>query len=510
MKAILVLFDSLNRHMLSPYGCEWVHTPNFDRLAERTVTFDHAFVGSMPCMPARRDLHTGRYNFLHRSWGPIEPFDESMPQILRDHGVYTHLISDHMHYWEDGGATYHTRYSSWELSRGQEGDRWMGLVDPWNRGMTDPVGDTTTIPEISGTHERSGIRRRDRVNRRFLRNEHEQPQAKTFRKGIEFMRRNCDADNWMLQIETFDPHEPFFSQRKYKDRYPHHYDGPHFDWPDYSAVRETPEQVAHCRYEYGALLSMCDAYLGDVLDTMDELSLWDDTMLIVSTDHGFLLGEHGWWAKGIQPFYNEISRIPLFIWDPRSKARGARRDALVQWIDFPPTLLEYFGAQIPSSMEGRSLAETVARDRAIREAALFGVHEAHVNCTDGRYVYMRAPATPENGPLYNYTLMPTHVTSRFSPEELRHAELVRYFDFTGGVPVLKIPARKLRNADFHAYGNLLFDNDRDPAQEHPLRNEAVERTMRRHMVTLMNANEAPDEQYERLGIDTPYSDEVPP
>ena len=60
MKAIMVIFDSLNRHFLPPYGCEWVIAPNFERLAERTVTFDDCYVASTPCMPARRELHTGR------------------------------------------------------------------------------------------------------------------------------------------------------------------------------------------------------------------------------------------------------------------------------------------------------------------------------------------------------------------------------------------------------------------------------------------------------------------
>ena len=64
---------------------------------------------------------------------------------------------------------------------------------------------------------------------------------------------------------------------------------------------------------------MCDASLGRVLDVMDELDLWDDTMLIVCTDHGFLLGEHGWWAKMVQPWYDENIHTPLFIWDPRSR-----------------------------------------------------------------------------------------------------------------------------------------------------------------------------------------------
>ena len=124
MRAIMVMYDSLCRRYLSAYGCSGISTPNFDRLAARTVTFDNCFIGSMPCMPARRELHTGRYNFMHRSWGPLEPFDDSMPSMLDRAGIHTHLVSDHKHYWEDGGATYHTRYSTWEISRGQEGDHW--------------------------------------------------------------------------------------------------------------------------------------------------------------------------------------------------------------------------------------------------------------------------------------------------------------------------------------------------------------------------------------------------
>jgi arylsulfatase A-like enzyme len=73
MRAIFVLFDSLNRTAMGCYGARALKTPNFDRFAERAVTFDTHFVGSLPCMPARRDLHTGRLNFMHRSWGPLEP-----------------------------------------------------------------------------------------------------------------------------------------------------------------------------------------------------------------------------------------------------------------------------------------------------------------------------------------------------------------------------------------------------------------------------------------------------
>jgi len=490
MKAIMVMFDSLNRRLLPPYGCDWVQAPNFQRLAEKSLTFDNCYLASAPCMPARRELHTGRYNFLHRSWGPIEPFDDSMPQILRENGVYTHLVTDHVHYWEDGGLTYHTRYQSCELVRGQEGDQWKGQVEP--------PPDVPPKTRLDAPDQPARMWVQDWINRRYMPTPDQQPQAKTFRLGLEFMRTNRDADNWFLQIETFDPHEPFFSHQRYKDLYPHDYDGPPFDWPSYGPVVESPEQVAHVRYEYAALVSMCDEQLGRVLDLMDELEMWSDTMLIVCTDHGFLLGEHDWWAKNVQPWYNEVAHTPLFIWDPRSGKAGERRQSLVQMIDFPATLLDFFGLPLPPDMQGLPLKETLAADRPVREAALFGVHGGHVNVTDGRYVYMRAPANPENQPLYEYTLMPTHIRSHFSLEELRTATLAGPFSFTKGLRVLRTEARPWIEA--HPFGTLLFDLATDPAQEHPLDDPEVEARMIDLLIGLMVANDAPAEQFERLGL----------
>ncbi len=94
MRAIILMFDSLNRHMLPPYAADtFIEAPNFARLAAQAVTFDNFYAGSMPCIPARREMHTGRYNFLHRSWGPLEPFDDSMPQILGEAGIHTGVDS---------------------------------------------------------------------------------------------------------------------------------------------------------------------------------------------------------------------------------------------------------------------------------------------------------------------------------------------------------------------------------------------------------------------------------
>lgn len=461
----MLMFDTLARQALPPYGCDWVAAPNFAKLAERAVVFDNCYAGSLPCMPARRELHTGRYNFLHRAWGPLEPFDDSMPQLLRENGTYTHLVSDHFHYWEDGGATYHTRYDSWEICRGSQRDPWQGKVAK------------TILPE-SGQPATSA-QAHTLLNRQQFQREEDYPIAKTYRQGMDFIRRNHQEDNWFLQIETFAPHEPFLTPPKYKELYPGDLDG--------------------ARRDYAAFVSMCDYYLGQVCALMDELGMWDDTALIVNTDHGSLLGAHGAWGKRRQPVYSEIARIPLFIWDPRGACRGERRESLVQTIDLAPTLLEMFGVELPAAMQGRPLRDVVATDAPIRDGALFGYHGGHVNCTDGRYVYMRAPASADNTPLFNYTLLPLHKTGPFSDDALRRLEAVGPLPFTNGAPVLRAPATAKELA--HRHGTLLFDLANDAAQEHPISDPAVEARMTQLLVESMRANDAPAEQYERLGLD---------
>ncbi len=493
MKAIMVMFDSLNRRFLPPYGCDWVNAPNFQRLAGHTVCFENAYVGSLPCMPARRELHTGRYNFLHRSWSPLEPFDDSMPEILDQAGIHTHLVSDHGHYWEDGGATYHTRYSTWECVRGQEGDHWKGNLNPEIK-LTTVIGDPNSASYVS----RQRTYRQEAVNRTYRQDAGHSCQRQTFDGGLEFIETNHCYDNWFLQIESFDPHEPFYSFEEYLK----HYDMPKIDrdldWPPYDRVHESAEEVDYVRKKYAAMVSMCDENLGRVLDLMDRYDLWKDTMLIVNTDHGYMLGEHDWWAKNAMPCYDEIAHIPLFIWDPRSGKRGERRKSLVQTIDLAPTLLEYFGVSAPKDMMGKALADAVASDQPVREYALFGYHGNQLNITDGRYVYMRSAENPEV-PVFDYTLMPTYMNQRMG-KALEHAELAEPFRFTKGMPVLKIPAIPGADAITKTYGTQLFDLRQDPHQEKPIRDLQVEERLAKALKRLLEENEAPSELYARMGL----------
>ncbi len=488
MNVVTVMFDSLNRHLLPNYGCDWTCAPNFRRLAGRSVTFDRSYVCSMPCMPARRDQLTGRPNFLHRSWGPLEPFDDSVPRMLREAGVSSHLISDHYHYWETGGATYHTEYTTWQFFRGQEGDPWMGQMSEPRR------------PErVVGRTDAGGPMRQDFVNRGFIRNEEQWPISQTFAAGIDFLERNGRDDGWFLQIETFDPHEPFYAHRKFQDLYPHDYDGDHFDWPAYRPVTESPAEIEHCRRQYAALLSQCDSKLGDVLDVFDRDGLWSDTMLIVWTDHGFMLGEHDCWAKCWMPFYEEVAHTPFFVWDPRCGQTGERRRALVQpAIDLGPTLLEAFGLSPTADMTGVPLRETIAHDAPVRQAGLFGIHGGQVNVTDGRYVYWRGPARDDNQPLHNYTLMPADMRRMWPPERFRDVVLAEPFAFTKDCPTLKTRAG---GRNMHEYGHRLYDLETDPGQHQPLEAPDLESRMIDHLVRLMNECDAPVEQFERLGLE---------
>lgn len=499
MKAIMVMYDSLNRNMLEAYGCDWTLTPNFKRLAQRCVQFDNCYVGSMPCMPARRELHTGRLNFFHRSWGPLEPFDDSMPELLKQAGIYTHLVSDHQHYWEDGGCTYHNRYSSWEISRGQEGDIWKADL----RYQYDKKTVFKNKEVMLAYPQYIQMMNHDEVNRREMDREEKTSQAVTFRNGLDFIDRNHGADHWFLQIETFDPHEPFYTLKEDKALYPHTFLGDaaaESDWPPYAEVAEDDNTIQHVRYEYAALLSKCDRYLGKVLDKMDEYDLWEDTMLIVNTDHGFLLGEHGWWGKTTMPIYNEIARIPLYIYDPRRKELGGvRRNALVQTIDIAPTLLEYFGVEVPKDMEGRPLDCVIGQDKKIRDYALFGYHGSQVNVTDGRYVYMHSAGNPGET-VYEYTLMPTHMRCMFQPAEIREMELADPFSFTKGCRVMKMKKAD-RIGDTTSFGTMLFDLEKDPAQERPIHDREVERRMRTYIREGMQRNDAPEELYRRMGFE---------
>ena len=504
MKTVFLLFDSLNYLALEAFGGLEIASPNSRRLAERAVCFDRHFAGSLPCMPARRDLHTGRLSFLHRSWGPLEPFDASVAALLRQGGVYTHLVSDHYHYFEEGGATYHTQYNSFDFIRGQESDQWKAMVKPpierfremYHAVQTRFDEDRRYLPNL--------------VNREFIRDEQDYPVAGCFRSAFEFLDRNRQHDGWLLHLECFDPHEPFTAPAPYRERYPTDYRGPVLDWPLYARVREWPHEVAELRANYAALVTMCDAYLGRLLDYFDAHDLWRDTALVLTTDHGFLLGEHDWWAKNRCPMFNEIAHLPLVVYHPDYAHRaGSRVSALTQTTDLMPTLLDFHGLQPPATVLGRPLRHLLEGGTVHHDAVLYGMFGAATNITDGRYTYFRYPPDMRKQELYEYTLMPTHLRSFFSAATLRQAQLVPPFGFTQEIPLLKIPARRLADGQVAAMGTyedcttVLFDLQADPGQLQPIADVEVEQRLLCTLADKLAQLDAPDEAFGRIGLQRP-------
>lgn len=510
MRTVFVLFDSLNCSALGAYGGTAIATPNFDRFARRALTFDRHYVGSLPCMPARRDMHTGRLNFTHRSWGPLEPFDNSFAQILQETGTYTHLISDHLHYFEDGGTGFHTRFNTWDFIRGQEHDPWVAMVEPPLERFRKTYSDKHYPPD------RSDKRFNGMVNREMQREEADFPGPRCFAAADDFLERNRGADDWLLMLECFDPHEPFHAPDRFKEPYRTGWDGKVLDWPRYEQVTESTDEIREIRANYAALVAMCDAYFGNLLDLFDRHGLWKDTALILTTDHGFLLSEHDWWGKMRMPYYEEISHIPLMIHDPRHpEAAGRRTAALTQTADLMPTLLGLHGVTPPPEVKADDLGNILA-DPAMpgRDVAVFGLFGGPLGVTDGCHVLYHYPPDLYAEGLREYTLAPAHMDTFFTPEELATATLAPGFDFTKGVPVLSVAAlptaKRVPMNDALAFqdtGTRLFDVVADPAQNAPLDDHETAARLLLGAASVLHDHDTPEEVYRWYAIDRVRNDE---
>lgn len=513
MRTIFVLFDSLNRSALGAYGGTAIETPNFDRFAARSMVFDKHYVGSLPCMPARRDMHTGRLNFMHRSWGPLEPFDNSYARLLSQAGTYTHIVSDHLHYFEEGGAGYVNAFDSWQFVRGQEYDPLKVMVTPPIDRIHEqfdarhyPMEDLAEGANVTrGTTSETVWRRsRGAINAMHLEDEADWPTAKCFADAFDFLETNKAADNWMLQIECFDPHEPFHAPERYRDAYQAGAGTKILDWPVYEKVTNSAAEIAEIRGNYAALTAMCDAWFGKLLDWMDAEEAWDDTCVILTTDHGFLLGEHEWWGKNKMPYYEEIAHIPLMIAHP-SGAVG-RHDGLTQTTDLMPTLLDLAGAEVPPQVRAHSVLPALRGEATGRRSAILGMFAGPLCITDGRYTYYLYPRDESAAALAHYTLAPYHLDRPFSPEELATAKLVAPMPFTKGAPVLRIEARPpIGEAGFEASARRpanspLYDIETDPEQMRPIDNAGVKAQLEREAARHLAEHDAPPEIYAHYGL----------
>ena len=503
MNVIVILCDTLRRDHCGPYShgrplneCwsdeapPWrVPTPNIDRLAARGTTFDQCYCGSTPCMPARRDIYTGRYEFLERGWGPLAEEDADLPRQISgppNRSVKwtlfqgykpSYLITDHFHLWEQGAGNYHMGYTGFDFVRGCEADAFY----------TAPL-DGFPCPE----DDRMG------KNERHWRNIHHIRQhdgdyfcAQVFQRAADWLERNHELDDFYLHLDIFDPHEPWDPPEDILKQF----DPRGYDVPDMRAAapyrkwREvlTESQFNAYRARYAAKVVFLDRWLGKMLDTLDALDLWENTLVILTADHATFNGDHGRIGKLQTHEFDAVGHIPLIMAHP-TLAHGERRDQLVQLVDIYPTVLSAVGRPLPEMPPGKPIhgvdllpvladATTPTRDYAV-----YGQFGKSVSVTDGEWVLHQSPV-PDNAPLYWHG----YCLSKFL-----HYELGPYED----------GKREVRNCPSWPEATWLSHK---PTDMNELRNLAAQepeklREMQRALKETLIRLNAPVEQLDRLAL----------
>ncbi len=510
MNCIVILCDTLRRDHCGPYHhglplsqvtgpeqAEWtVPTPNMDRLAARGVVFDHAWCGSTPCMPARRDIYTGRYEFLERGWGPLEdedldlprqvsgPPNQSLAKVQAEGFSISYLVTDHFHLWEQGSGNYHMGYSGFEFIRGHEADAWK----------TNPVTFPNPDPPFHKT---------ERHFRNVHLTHHDEKDtfsAQVFTKAADWLEHNHTYEGFYLHVDCFDPHEPWDAPEKLVKRFdPRGYNIPHWrsmapydHWRNHMSF----DELRHYQARYAAHVMLVDKWLGKLLDKMDELNLWRNTMVIFTSDHGTYNGDHGRLGKLQTHEHDAVGHIPFIVAHPDAKA-GTRRSQLVQLVDIYPTVLSALNKPCPPGRHGIDLHPVLLDpNTSIRSYAIAGQFGKSVTLTDGRWILHQSPCQ-DNQPLYWYG----HHMARFLPYELGPYES-EPSDESLTVHSYRPGRRQVHHCVSWETETWLSDKENDPnelinlSRSHP---DKVAELQLRLKNTLKELG-APEEQLLRLGL----------
>ena len=404
MNVLFLLFDSLNREYLSCYGNDWVKTPNIQRLADCGVVFDNHYMGSAPCMPARRELFSGKIEFLWRGWGNAEPFDENLARIVRESGAYTAVSTDHAHFWDRShGYGYIEQFEDREMVRGQEGDRpiapWISAGDlpEWARSMAEYWPEDLCVRYYRNVMSYKG--------------EDDFHVARVM-TGAAAALSNIDRDSRsFIYVDSFDPHEPWLTPEPYRSMYGE-YRPDITCWPPYpwtgTAERffndTSAEDRVYIKRQYAGNVSMVDAHLKQLFDVLDERDLWQSTAVILTTDHGHDLGDRGSYGKNY-PHYNSHAHLPLIIWHPDFPGHR-RTDTFSTMVDLHATVRDIAGAGSSPAIHGRSLIPVLAGDTdAVRDGVLFGTFGVGACWADASHTFFSGYDNEASEPMW-YSTMP--------------------------------------------------------------------------------------------------------
>ena len=371
-----------------------IKTPNLQKFMTESVTFTNTFVQTPICSPSRGSFLTGRYphsNGLRANGEYIRSSELLVPRLLKDNG-YTCGLAGKLHLSPCAGGRLETDeriddgYSLFEWSHDLS-DSWPGH-NAW-RNWAAAQG--VTIPTFPKGEE---IVWGMPIDPKYTQT------AWCADVANRFMRDQKDKGPWMMSVNIFQPHHPFFPTEEYLHRVdpktvpaPAYHEGEldnktPFQQIDHkgayggtglSFTNTSPEQHLRITAAYYAMIEQVDTAFKTMMDTLEETGQADNTIVIFMSDHGEMLGDHGIYLKGPY-FYDCLTRVPLIIrWPHRAKA-GTRVDALVEMIDLAPTLMEATGIPIPVGMQGMSLTKLLTGEETRhRDSVYMEFYNANFN-----------------------------------------------------------------------------------------------------------------------------------
>lgn len=368
MNIVLVVFDSLRKDCLSIYGSPpWgeVHTPNLDRFAEESVVMDEAYPETLPTLPARRAIYTGRRvypfhnaDFRHHGdfvgapgWGPIPEEQPTIAELLAEARYRTALVSDVYHMFKPS-KNFWRGFHQWSFLRGQEIDSarsgprlTQAEIDHWlPKELQQPL--TVNFIQRCITNMRDRTREEDFFS------------PKVFREAALWLEQNSDAERFFLTVESFDPHEPWLVPEYYRRMYMEE-EGREQVLSLYSEVPELdPKLIRRTQANYSGSVTLCDRWFGHFLETLEAQGRLDDTMIIVTSDHGHSIGDRDYLGKRGYPSAPEVVEVPLLIRFPGAEHAGTSTTQFVQHHDIAAVILEAAGVKAPDAMEGISFVDS--------------------------------------------------------------------------------------------------------------------------------------------------------
>ena len=353
MNVLVIVLDSLRADHVGCYGSR-VATPNIDRLAQEGTLFRQAFSESLPTIPIRTSWWTGRVGFPTRGWKPFEPGDVLLAEVLWDKGYTSALITD----------VYHMHKPVYNCGRGFDTVVWVRgqEYDPWIVDDTIPVD--LSRHRLKGDESDALWRPRFEQylrNMSVVRGEEDYFAPRVIKEAIrwlEHVTRQGRKDRLFLWVDCFDPHEPWDPPDPWRTMYDPGYTGQELIDPvaGDTAGYMTPREIAHTKALYAGEVTFVDKWVGVLLDALRALGLYEDTLIMVTSDHGEPFGEHGYIRKARPWNHEQLVHIPWIIRHPEGIGRGKALDALVQTTEMMPTILD--ALNIPLPLEQTFLAPT--------------------------------------------------------------------------------------------------------------------------------------------------------